>query len=125
VKDKEKQREYCRRWWQKHRLELMKKRAETLEVLRALKEHTPCMDCRKNYPYYIMEFDHREPALKAADVDSLLCKRWEYIAAEVDKCDIVCANCHCARTWKRRQLLSLLTTESGASTTPTLSVPMQ
>jgi hypothetical protein len=50
-----------------------------------------------------MDFDHRDPALKVKRVPAMIASHGiEGILAEVAKCDIVCANCHRLRTFKRR-----------------------
>ena len=73
-----------------------------LQYVRDLKESNPCMDCRKKYPHFIMEFDHRDE--KAFNVSSLIGWGWKMILAEIEKCDVVCANCHAERTWNRRNM---------------------
>jgi hypothetical protein len=48
-----------------------------------------------------MDFDHRDPATKTfqiTDGRAMLMSR-ERLFVEVEKCDIVCANCHRVRTW--------------------------
>jgi hypothetical protein len=47
-----------------------------------------------------LEFDHRDPALKLSDVSNMVQKglSWATILSEIDKCDVVCANCHRRRT---------------------------
>ncbi len=72
------------------------------DYLIELREKTPCMDCGTNYPYYIMEFDHREK-LPESRVTTLVGNSWKKLLTEIEKCDIVCANCHRVRTWQRRQ----------------------
>ncbi len=58
------------------------------------------MDCSVQYPPYVMQFDHRDPAAKAFSVGRVITRwSWESILAEVAKCDLVCANCHAERTW--------------------------
>ena len=62
-----------------------------------------CKDCEGDYPWYIMEFDHVR-GTKHRDV-SVLVSRAVSVAtfmAEVAKCEVVCANCHRARTYNRR-----------------------
>jgi hypothetical protein len=50
-----------------------------------------------------MDFDHRDRTTKTAAVTRMVGRAgFERILAEVDKCDIVCANCHRARTHRRR-----------------------
>jgi hypothetical protein len=70
--------------------------------LRELKEATPCADCGQKFAYYVMDFDHRPGEIK---VDGVARMHRGYdqtqIQAEIDKCDVVCANCHRIRTHKR------------------------
>lgn len=62
-----------------------------------------CMDCSDSDPV-ILEFDHREPEQKLHNISEMLSSAlsWKRIQAEIDKCDIVCANCHRRRTAKTR-----------------------
>lgn len=71
----------------------------TLAFLRDLRSK-PCADCRKSFAPYQMDFDHRDPSTKAFQLTSsraMLTSR-DALAAEVAKCDVVCANCHRLRT---------------------------
>lgn len=81
------------------------KREQARLYLAEIREATPCADCDVNYPYFVMDFDHRVGEDKIAAV-SVMVRRFagslEKIRAEVAKCDIVCANCHRARTHYRR-----------------------
>ena len=54
----------------------------------------PCADCGVRYPPPVMEFDYRLDKLQ--DVARMVGDGlgWSKIQAEIDKCDIVCANCH-------------------------------
>ncbi len=63
----------------------------------------PCTDCGGRYPAGVMEFDHRSPADKVADVAVMVHKRHplSLIFAEIAKCVLVCANCHRIRTITR------------------------
>jgi hypothetical protein len=61
----------------------------------------PCLDCGKSYPPVVMDFDHVRGA-KVAGVSSMLRRcAYDAIVAEIAKCDLVCANCHRLRTFKR------------------------
>ena len=68
--------------------------------LRELKEHTPCKDCRRRFPFYVMQFDHLRD--KRWQISLMLAHSREKIEAEISKCDLVCANCHAVRSWRRR-----------------------
>lgn len=67
-------------------------------------KNTPCADCRQIYPYYVMQFDHREGETKVAVISKMVANAsLQMILDEVKKCDVVCGNCHSIRTWNRRQ----------------------
>lgn len=57
-----------------------------------------CVDCGETDPV-VMEFDHRDPSQKDRKVArGLKSYRWELVLAEIEKCDVVCCNCHRRRT---------------------------
>lgn len=68
-----------------------------------VKSNTSCTDCHVPYPPYVMQFDHlgsdkdRDIAMLVAAPVSLA-----RLAAEIAKCEVVCANCHAERTHRRR-----------------------
>ena len=74
------------------------------KLVKRIKEtkEKPCMDCGIQYPYYVMQFDHRDPKIKIKNVSLM----WNYsdkkFFEEVAKCDIICANCHFEREHQRR-----------------------
>lgn len=64
----------------------------------------PCSDCGVQYPPYVMQFDHRDPSTKSFGIAA--CKSrvsLEDMMLEVQKCDLVCANCHAERTHRQRE----------------------
>lgn len=98
------QRPYNVRYYATHRqaeLDRVKKRQQaTLAFLRDLRR-VPCADCREVFPPHMMDFDHRDPSKKSFPIaagHALLMSRAKLIA-EVEKCDVVCANCHALRTY--------------------------
>ena len=60
-----------------------------------------CVDCKEKYPYWIMEFDHLKDKefniSKASENTASL----EKIKKEIEKCEVVCSNCHKNRTFLR------------------------
>lgn len=62
----------------------------------------PCLDCGHSYPHYVMDFDHVR-GLKDFSIGGGLGFSREQILAEIEKCDLVCANCHRKRTHERGQ----------------------
>ncbi len=41
---------------------------------------------------------------------------WQSVLAEIEKCEVVCANCHCRRTAMRRGSVRTLLTKAGDGT---------
>lgn len=73
-------------------------REKIREVIHAAKD-VPCMDCQVKYPYYVMDFDHRDPSQKDFTIaQKVTSKSLALIIKEIAKCDVVCANCHRIRT---------------------------
>ena len=53
------------------------------------------------YPYYVMQFDHVR-GVKEGDVSKFVSsRRLKKALEEIKKCEVVCANCHAARTFHR------------------------
>ena len=64
----------------------------------------PCADCGVQYPYYVMDFDHREGVKKEFSLHEAQRVTKRAILREIEKCDVVCANCHRERTHRRSVL---------------------
>lgn len=94
---------YCGPGQQAKTLQRQKdKRNKIRKYLQALKEEKSCADCGVNYPYFVMDFDHLPEHEKSFDIATFSKHHTlEDIMTEVDKCDVVCANCHRIRTWSR------------------------
>lgn len=60
----------------------------------------PCTDCRKQYNPWVMDFDHVR-GTKRFNISQGICRSLESIKLEVAKCELVCANCHRERTYRR------------------------
>jgi hypothetical protein len=78
-----------------------------LAAKRAIREakNRPCADCGIQYPYFVMDLDHRPGEGKRGNFNVLV-KRGTATAIlldEIARCDVVCANCHRLRTHRRKQ----------------------
>lgn len=64
----------------------------------------PCSDCGIQYNPWVMHFDHREASGKVFNISEgpSLGISNKLIMAEIEKCDVVCANCHAERTHKKK-----------------------
>ena len=67
-------------------------------------KQSPCMDCGNTFPPCAMDFDHRIATEKLHCVSRLAgtVRSMKKIIEEIDKCDLVCSNCHRIRTHNRR-----------------------
>jgi hypothetical protein len=69
---------------------------ERKDRLDAIKLERGCASCGYNRCVAALTFHHRDPAEKAFKIGSgqISSRSWEKIEAEVEKCDVLCANCH-------------------------------
>jgi hypothetical protein len=88
------------------------KQALRLERTRYLIEYFkahPCVDCGETDPV-VLEFDHLRD--KSFEITAkLITYRWQRILDEIEKCEVVCANCHRRRTAERRGALRMILTK--------------
>src|SRR5260221_6942645 len=99
--------EYGRAHYERNRQEYITRSACNMRVRRrALKEkvwcylaENPCVDCGEADPL-VLEFDHIDPENKLSEIYSLVQNtyRWNSILAEIERCQVRCANCHRRRT---------------------------
>jgi NAD-dependent dihydropyrimidine dehydrogenase PreA subunit len=86
-----------------------RRRLERTHYLLEFFESHPCVDCGETDPV-VLEFDH--VGEKSFNIGSVLSNlKWETILAEIEKCEVVCANCHRRRTARRRGALRAVLTE--------------
>lgn len=78
-----------------------RKAAENRELLKAARS-VPCLDCVSSFPWFVMEFDHTR-GVKEFTIGARSANSITRILGELEKCDIVCANCHRVRTYVRRR----------------------
>lgn len=112
----------CRAAYKREHYEANKQRyiaQAAVQKQRALLERTallieffathPCSNCGESDPV-VLEFDHLRD--KAFNISQVFRDRsWQTILDEIEKCEVVCANCHRRRTARRRRALRLVLTE--------------
>jgi hypothetical protein len=76
------------------------KTAHRTKLLEYFADH-PCVDCGETDPV-VLQFDHVRGE-KLTEVAALIAggRAWKWIAAEIEKCEVRCANCHVRRTAKQ------------------------
>lgn len=82
-------------------------------VLAYLAEH-PCVDCGES-DVVVLEFDHQRD--KSANVSALIAgaSGLKRVFEEIEKCEVVCANCHRRRTMRSQKGYRLGARDAAAS----------
>lgn len=105
-KDPEEQKRRQKELYQKNKKVYLKRNRERRERYKRIVDEiksAPCMDCGKLYPPWVMDLDHVRGE-KIRDVSKLNSFSTEKkLLEEIEKCDVVCANCHRQRTHDRLQ----------------------
>jgi hypothetical protein len=70
--------------------------------MRAIKKESGCVDCGYKAHPSALDFDHIGDD-KHFDIGSSSSLSREKLQKEMDKCEVVCANCHRIRTYKRHK----------------------
>ena len=99
---------YHREWYGRHRdaqiARVNQRRSERLQhhrsVVREAKS-VPCSDCGGVFDPCAMDFDHVRDRKKGTISEMVYSSTTAALLAEIAKCDVVCANCHRARTQRR------------------------
>lgn len=103
-KDIEKQRAAQRAYYEPNREQVRKvsrdRRALVVRYIQEYKQSRGCMDCKIMYPYWILEFDHLRDKV-ANVVDMVKTHSFDDVKREIEKCEVVCGNCHKDRTHSR------------------------
>jgi hypothetical protein len=68
--------------------------------LRSYKTEKGCADCGYNSHHAALEFDH---VLSGKELNVCTAKSIEQAKKEIEKCEVVCSNCHKIRTYNRLQ----------------------
>jgi hypothetical protein len=115
TKDPEAKQRHSRTYYLRNRDAVIAKSKEyNAETNRRVREYVasylvthPCVDCGEADPI-VLEFDHRDPTSKEFTVFAGHGSRYSFkrVVAEINKCDVRCANCHRrkssreAQTWR-------------------------
>lgn len=90
------------RYRETHREEINKRYRKRSFVLWAnieqwISEHgNGCIECGET-DRLVLVFHHRNPAVKKYNVTGMASQKWETILKEIEKCDLLCRNCHAKR----------------------------
>jgi hypothetical protein len=81
-----------------HQVYIATRTEERRVKVNAIKRETGCMDCGEQpEDIHRLEFHHRHEETKEFNVGHGLTKAWKRIEKEINKCDVVCRQCHKTR----------------------------
>lgn len=81
-----------------HSIKAREKQAPQRDWFKEFKSKLKCIHCSENHPA-VIQFHHRDPSEGDRPVSSLIGNR-ERLMAELEKCDVLCANCHAKIHWR-------------------------
>ena len=100
-KHPEKAKENRKRYEEKH-IDQIRRRASTWQKIKGRRNKLKaieylgghCIDCKNEFPPYVYDFHHLDSTIKDLGIARIICRKWENIVPELDKCVLLCANCH-------------------------------
>lgn len=95
-KNKQKQKEYLKVWASNNRKPKSKQTSwlKRKEIVKTAKDK-PCAACGIKYDPIVMDLHHINPEEKDMNVSRILRKgSYQKLQEEIDKCIVLCANCH-------------------------------
>lgn len=81
------------------------RRREIRKYILTILQKSSCVDCGIN-DWRVLEFDHRDRKQKRLNIADATQYSIKTVKAEIEKCDIVCANCHNILTIEQRNYYS-------------------
>ena len=105
-KNKNEGRKWRRKWWaslpndRKRKMQIKaNERAKKIKIFLAnYKISKGCKDCGYKKHHSALEFDHIKGNKK---INIAFAKSINQAKKEIEKCEVVCSNCHRIRSWKR------------------------
>jgi L-lactate utilization protein LutB len=99
-------REYNKGWYRRHRERLLEERKqhnqELRQWLRQYKSKLCCIKCGESHPA-CLQFHHRDRENKSFGIGSFIGRTHlsiKRLKKEIDKCDVLCGNCHAILHWR-------------------------
>ena len=79
-----------------------RRRKQHSRTMNSIKLEEGCLDCGYRDQAQALHFDHRPGVMKCFEISQGYMRTALAVQDELDKCDVLCANCHAIRTHERR-----------------------
>lgn len=78
-------------------------RGKIRSMINGIKEDAGCRDCGEKHPA-CLQFHHKDPTTKLFRINIAVAQKkpLRLIMEEIQKCEILCANCHAKLHWNER-----------------------
>lgn len=88
-------REHYKKNKHRYRERNIRRRKERNEWFNEVKSNLSCITCGED-SNYCLDFHHRDPEVKERNIGETVNRGWskKRILEEIEKCDVLCANCH-------------------------------
>jgi 5-methylcytosine-specific restriction endonuclease McrA len=84
------------------------RRKKNLDLVQAEKMKRGCLCCGYKEDPCALDFDHLDPNKKHAGVGRMMTHSFDKILDEMDKCQLLCANCHRIKTHNPKKFKAML-----------------
>ncbi len=76
-----------------------------------------CIECGYKKSPAALQYHHKDPLTKTVTVGNNSFADWEKLKLELDKCELLCANCHACKHYTRdeEQFLAVVANYKGKS----------
>lgn len=95
--------EYEKDWASKNRQSgrdaVARNQLKKRKIIDQIKLDRGCMDCGYNKYPFVLQFDHVRGQKQFTIGTSIGNRPLQALLDEIEKCDVVCGNCHAVRTW--------------------------
>lgn len=109
MKTREEKLETRRKWYQKNKItetkrlraSNKKREKEYKKWWKELKDSLKCARCPEDH-IAVLDFHHKDPSHKEFNISNAIrsCYNKQRILDEIDKCEVLCSNCHRKLHWK-------------------------
>lgn len=86
----------------KTRMRVSTRRNAVRRYVHKYKQERGCADCKEMYPYWMLDLDHLSDKSFTISQYHQHTSDLEVVKKELEKCEVVCANCHRNRTHSRQ-----------------------
>lgn len=88
--------------WEKrkqyYKKEVKEKHDKNIKIIHEEKLKRGCVCCGYRESPYALDFDHLDPCSKISGVSRMSTRNIQKIKEEIEKCQVLCANCHRIKT---------------------------